>query len=204
MPEITRYLRVFPAPYLCFDHVGRPAGAFPHEPKFDGGAPADDAVHHVGASRVVGRLLRKAAGNLTAHHEHLFHFGAQPEGAPASEVPVDKSRGPGDPILVENSEYYRKAVKTHQLYAADLETWETAGGDPRLFIDPHLKQLHAIEGLQASHVAHYGKPSPYLAAHWQDHHAATRAKHFPGQAPAPQAPAVDGNVALHADHDEVK
>ena len=144
MPEITRYLRVFPAPYLCFDHVGRPAGAFPHEPKFDGGAPADDAVHHVGASRGVGRLLRKAAGNLTAHHEHLFHFGAQPEGAPASEVPVDKSRGPGDPILVENSEYYRKAVKTHQLYAADLETWETAGGDPSLFIDPHLKQLHAI------------------------------------------------------------
>jgi hypothetical protein len=186
MPEITRTLTVYPNPYLAFDAVGRPASAFPHEPQFVGGLPADTGVHFVGSTRTMGRELRAAMPNLTAHHEYVHHFGPQPEGAPAQAVPADASRAPHPPTIVENSEYYRRAIRSHQLFAADLATWLAAGGAAELYQDPMLKLAHAQEGLQAQHVAHYGEKSPHIESHWADLHAATRAKNAPK--PGPQTP----------------
>lgn len=149
-------LSVYAVPYIALDHEGRPAGAFPHEPQFLGGLPADVAVRHVGAVRTVGKELRKAQGNLTAHHEHLFDFGDAPE-----------------PVLVENTDYYRRAIKQRELIAADVESWIAAGCERQTFVDPRLALLWARDGAQAKHVAHYGEESPHVARHWADHHKVT-------------------------------
>ena len=152
---IPRNLRVYANPYLAFDHEGRPASPVPFEPDMDNG---DTHVRYVGATRHVTEL-RKANENLgiPALHDHAWDFSPEPQ-------------------LVPNTDYYRRAVKSGELIAADVQSWTASGCDARLFAEPKTRLRYQKAGAQASHRAHHGVDSPAIEAHWAEVHNPTDAK----------------------------
>lgn len=180
---LTRPLRVLANPYAHLDHHGRPASPFPYEPDPIHG---DTAVRFVGAKRIVketkpARQIPGMPGRYTqAEHDYSYEFSTEP-------------------TLVENTDYYRRAIKGRDLIAADLESWELAGCDPVLYKDPRQFLAELKEGAQHQHRAHYGRSSEECAKHWDEFHAANAAalakeradeakKRAGGEQPPPRLP----------------
>lgn len=118
MPFPNSKLRVFPNPWVFVDHLGRPAGRLP----FDAyeGSPS---FGFVGATLTDVKLIAK---------EMVFRVAGQ-------DIPVNPAQHDHrityskEPVEIQNTAYYRDAVKRLDLIAADSETASTCG---LLFVDP--------------------------------------------------------------------
>ena len=203
MPEQATTLKVLCNPYVGIDAKGRPAGALlldpvEHRPYHDAPDHADPTKRwenreFLGAKRVSvvlakGRTvtIRGKLGNppvvkvYPSKMDHSFDFSK-------------------DVVEVPNTKYYQRALQVGDLFAADVESWVAAGGDPYLFQDPSLKLAHAKAGAVANFIAHHGESDSrlaVLAAHWDGHveqlhpvAKALSAKAAP-KAAAPAAPPV--------------
>lgn len=112
MPS-AKTLRVYANPYLHLDHEGQPAGACPCDPD-----------EHTPERRFVGAklkadLIRKAdkSKGISAKHRISFEFSDE-----AQTVP--------------DTAYYRAAVNSGELIAADLDTAKACGFVEKSFRDP--------------------------------------------------------------------
>lgn len=103
----AKTLKVHCNPYLHLDHEGRPAGAFPEE--FNPRAPGRNYVGAFRRSRETEKAVTMARFTVQpAKHEHWFDFVAEA-------------------VVVPNTIYYQRAVKTGELIAADPETCVAVG-----------------------------------------------------------------------------
>lgn len=184
MPGPTLELRVLVNPYAAIDHLGRPCGALlkdakehrPYtDPESDHGPRNPDPRRRdpskrrwevrefVGATRTSkpkpGVKARKERVGKRWHtfpvpHDHTWTFTK-------------------DVVTVPNTMLYQRSLlQDGVLFAADIESWEGAGGDPQLFVDPKLKLAWAKEGAIALFIAHHGENDARLEAlamHWADH-----------------------------------
>lgn len=183
MPGPTLELRVLVNPYAATDHLGRPCGALlkdalehrpyrdpdadhgPHNPdprRQDPSKRKWEAREFVGATRTSKPKLGVKANKVRIRGRwHTF------------PVPYDHTWSfTREVVTVPNTKLYQRAIQEGSLLAADAESWEGAGGDPQLFVDPNLKLAWAKEGAIAQFVAHHGDKDPRLetlAMHWADH-----------------------------------
>lgn len=113
MPIPKTKLRVLPNPWTYIDHKGRPAGRFAYE--------TTDGVMPDG--RTIGSRIASAEEVQAAKSVRIAGFTFQL--APADhdiQIAYD-----AEPVTVGNTPYYRKAIATGQLIAADVETANVAG-----------------------------------------------------------------------------
>lgn len=144
---ITRVLRVYPNPYLGLDEEGRPCATVQVEPH---PVLKSAGLRHIGAT-LIARTIRPAEerGNVPSLDEHTWEFSTEPQ-------------------VVESSVYYNGMVRSGQLIAADLETWTTAGGDPREFQDPKAELARCKAVAIAEYRAAYGHEPAAIVAHWAE------------------------------------
>jgi hypothetical protein len=127
MPVPVPRLRVHPNPFVgsdhdgsSIDHLGRPAGRvncdyYEHSKTGFVGAKLTDVVEtHPAQSFKVGKKSFDAA---PARHDHRVSY---------SRVSVE----------IPNTAYYRAAVKSGALFAADKKTWIACGGSAVTFVEP--------------------------------------------------------------------
>jgi len=133
MPIPVKNLRVFPNPYIHggLDHLGRPAGRTPydpqhkHAPKEIGvGAKLVEVVEIAEAPSF--KLGKKTFVTGPARHDHRVAY----------------SR---DVIELPNTGYYRDAIVTGVLFAADVKTWVASGGAAATFVKPEEALAKARE-----------------------------------------------------------
>lgn len=158
--NLTRPLRVLPNPYLGWGRTGEPSSAIPYEPDLVNG---DTHVRYVGATPQWTEI-RKAVPRSRIEADHHMRFDYQ----------VDA------PTVVDNTDYYRRFIRSGELVAADLETWKLAGGDPKDFTEPKAYLAAAKAACAALYRAHYGDSCKAIDDHLAKFHAQP--------APAPAAP----------------
>lgn len=113
MPIPHKTLRVLPNPWTYIDHKGRPAGRFPYETT-DGVLPD---------GRTIGSHIASAEEVKAAKSVRIAGFTFQL--APADhDIQIAYS---DEPVTVANTPYYRKAIASGQLIAADVATANVAG-----------------------------------------------------------------------------
>jgi hypothetical protein len=166
MPKL-KTLRVHPNPYLHLDHEGRPAGACPFDPDEHDGS----SLRYVGATRVTTETRREdPRRGITAQHDYTWEFSKEA-------------------VVVPATDYYRRAIRSGELLAADVETFVEAGGAREHFIEhPHALR-HSKHGACARHKANHGEHPEAALAHWADAPATA-------DAVAPPA-ALGGGVGHH-------
>jgi hypothetical protein len=119
MPIPTKKLRVLPNPWTYIDHKGRPAGRFPYE--------ATDGVMPDG--RTIGSRIASAEEVQAAKSVRIAGFTFQLQPADHDiQIAYDD-----EPVTVGNTAYYRKAIASGQLIAADVETANVAGIKSKYF-----------------------------------------------------------------------
>lgn len=112
-------LKVFANPFVCeLDHEGRAHGRLAYEPNI---AQGDAHLRWVGC-RVKATLLRKQNTNDSVRelHDHWVEYATEP-------------------TLLEESEYYRRAIREGALFAVDVDTHARAFGTRDGFVDPRKR-----------------------------------------------------------------
>lgn len=127
-----KILRVWPNPFHSLDHEGRPNSIFPVEPKGNG-VTTFDARAFVGARIKTEMTFVPITGTAQASQQKTW-FEYEDE-----------------PSEVEDSPYYRHAIASGQLFAAD-ETTATAAGIVQGYVNPdellHRSREDAIEAYE--------------------------------------------------------
>ena len=134
-------LRVLANPWHHLDHEGMPAGA----------CACDPNEHNPNRAFVGAKLsaeeTRKAMPEkgITARHRVTFEFSEE-----AQELP--------------NTEYYRRAVNSGELIAADAETAKLCGFKRDGFSDPKALLAAEREKAATQFYANYGEWPPFFGA----------------------------------------
>ncbi|MBA2686851.1 MAG: hypothetical protein H0U64_02000 [Gemmatimonadaceae bacterium] len=113
MPVPKPKLRVLPNPWTYIDHKGRPAGRFPYET--ENGVASD--------GRTIGSHIASADEVKAATSVRIAGFTFQLSAAD-HDIQIAYS---DEPTTVPNTPYYRKAIMTGQLIAADVRTANICG-----------------------------------------------------------------------------
>lgn len=169
MPLPAKSLRIVVNPYKFVDEHGAPQAAVPadrsgptaYRDRPDHPDPAEryEQRQFIGAQRKAERLRPDVVRMIGRHRS--VQVGAH-------RTTFEHS---SDVVTVPASDYYRRAIRDQDLFAADLESWVEAGGHPAHFQDPDEKLAQAKHGAIAHFVAMHGEEDPRLAtlaAHWDD------------------------------------
>lgn len=113
MPIPQTKLRVLPNPWVYIDHKGRPAGRFPYEGT--SGVASD--------GRTIGSHIASAEEVKAAKSVRIAGFMFQLSAAD-HDIQIAYS---DEPVTVPNTPYYRKAISSGQLIAADVQTANICG-----------------------------------------------------------------------------
>lgn len=162
-------MRVVPNPYVAVDEHGRPCGVTMLDP-VDHLVYRDNPKHTDASRRWQDRQFvgtKRVSTRMTA--DKTLRVGS------VKHVTVGKHDHAWDhaidPVEVPATNYYRRAVMSGDLYAADLATWVEAGGNPQLFQEPLEKLAQAKEGAIERFVRMHGagdRRLPNLVSHWAD------------------------------------
>ncbi len=112
MPFPTKKLRVFPNPWTFIDHLGRPAGRLPPDGYEDSPSAGPVGAMLTDVVEVQKTMTMRVAGqdvpvNLPQHDHRVVYS--------------------KDSVEIPNTAYYRYAVKSREIVAADAETAAVCG-----------------------------------------------------------------------------
>lgn len=160
--KILRTLRVYPNPYHHLDHEGRPCGVLPWEPEGDG-VTTFDSRRFVGATlqAVITKKFPKGDARQT-EQDTTFIFS-------------------DEAVQVNDTPYYRRAIKSGEIFAADADTARRAAVP---FMEPTLALTNAKAG-----ALHHLKNIHVHEDHDEETHAALIDHSF-----GPMAEAIKGRV----------
>lgn len=146
MPIPVSRLRVHPNPYVgsdhdgsSIDHLGRPAGRVPYDPYEDSPRMPPDIgvgakfanIRETHAAKSM-RFGKRSVEHQAARFDHRIAY---------SKVAVE----------LPNTGYYRDAVKSGHLFAADKKTWVASGGAAKDFVEPTV----ALAKAKADAIKHF-------------------------------------------------